>query len=166
MELGSNTRTELPDALRASMAELADLMSKPMRLLVETEQVADAKESIRDFKVFDTYRPSAPLPFILAGGAPYACSQDVDATSKNRTYSLKKETSSQYFNRLKRWRSAARCPTPAAPRERITHTPSIRTELGCPFYKIRTRSTPQRGPFPHQINPKSRYIRRRISTVG
>jgi len=123
MELGSNTRTELPDALRASMAELADLMSKPMRLLVETEQVADAKESIRDFKVFDTYRPSAPLPFILAGGAPYAGSQDVDATSKNRTYSLKKETSSQYFNRLKRWRSAARCPTPAAPRgENYPHT--------------------------------------------
>lgn len=130
------------------MAELADLMSKPMRLLVETEQVADAKESIRDFKVFDTYRPSAPLPFILAGGAPYACSQDVDATSKNRTYSLKKETSSQYFNRLKRWRSAARCPTPAAPRgENYPHTlNSNRTRVSV-LYKNPHSFHPSKGAF-------------------
>ncbi len=45
MEPGSNTRTVLPDALRASIEELADLMSKPIRLVIETE-AEEANESI------------------------------------------------------------------------------------------------------------------------
>jgi hypothetical protein len=47
---------------------------------------------------------------------------------------------------------------------RITPHPPIRTEIRCPLY-IKSALVPplRRGPFPHQINAKSRYIRRRIN---
>ena len=51
-----------------------------------------------------------------------------------------------------------------APCNRITPYPPIRTEIRCPLY-IKSALIPplRRGPFSHQINAKSRYIRRRIN---
>ena len=71
------------------------------------------------------------------------------------------------------WRAITSIPRIGTKPRRLTERPPetelpphfpIRTEIRCPLYIKSTLIPPlRRGPFTHQINAKSRYIRRRIN---